>query len=122
MTKKTVLVVDDFEVNTYAVGHTLKMAGYNVLKATSGKEALQVMQDSKVDLVITDYKMPEMDGVELIQHIRRLPQYRFIPVLVLSTETSEEKKKLAYDVGITGWIHKPFVIDKFLATVKKALS
>ncbi len=120
--KKTVLVVDDFEVNTYAVGFTLKNAGYDVLKATSGFEALEYFKnDKKIDLVITDYKMPKMNGVELIREIRQIPKYKFMPILVLSTETDYEKKRLAREAGITGWVQKPFKIDVFLKFVAKAL-
>lgn len=119
--EKTILVVDDFEVNTYVVGHTLTKAGYKVLKAQSGEEALKIAAETKINLLITDYKMPKMDGVELIKQIKKMPQYRFIPVLVLTTETEEEKKRKAREIGITGWIQKPFELTSFLETVKKAL-
>lgn len=119
--KKTILVVDDFEANTYAVGLTLKQAGYNVFQANSGKEALEYFDAKKIDLVVTDYKMPEMDGVELIINIRKIPGYKFVPVLMLTTETNELKKQKARAAGITGWIQKPFKINEFLKTVQKAL-
>ncbi len=120
--EKTILIVDDFEVNLFAVGHTLKRAGYIVIKAQSGEDALKhINSDIKFDLVITDYKMPKMDGVELIRQIRLLPNYKYIPILILTTETSDDKKKLANEVGITGWIQKPFEINKFLAIVQKAI-
>jgi|JFJP01.1.fsa_nt_gi two-component system chemotaxis response regulator CheY len=119
--KKTVLVVDDFEVNTYATGFALTHAGYNVLKATSGKQALKLAAENQIDLLVTDYKMPEMDGVELIIALKQNPRYKYIPVLVLTTETSQEKKEKAQDAGITGWIQKPFNIERFLKLVEKAL-
>lgn len=119
--KKTILVVDDFEANTFAIGFTLTKAGYNVLKAHSGAEALKVAEKSPFDLLVTDYRMPEMNGAELIAELKKKPRYRNIPVLVLTTEKGQREKDKANRVGITGWIEKPFEIKRFLTLVEKAL-
>jgi len=118
---KTILVVDDFEANTYIIGHTLNNAGYNVIKAHSGEEALEFFKTSSIDLVVTDYKMPKMDGIELISRIKLIKGCENIPILLLTSETAEEKKKRAREVGVTGWIQKPFELKRFLDTVKKAI-
>lgn len=120
--KKTILIVDDFEANTFAVGFALSNAGYNVIKAHSGAEALQYARANKVDLIITDYKMPVMNGVELIYELKQMADYEAIPTLVLSSEKGEKEKKDAKEAGVTAWIEKPFILKKFLQTVEKALT
>jgi len=119
--KQTILIVDDFENTRFVIEFTLKQAGYEVYKAASGNEALRYCDGRKIDLVITDYNMPGMDGVELVENIRKIGEYHDIPILLLTTETNQAKKDRAKAVGVTGWIQKPFVVDKFLAFVKKAL-
>lgn len=118
---QTILIVDDFANTRYATRLVLERQGYTVFEAGDGQEALSVLDGKPVDLVITDYNMPQMNGVELIYEIRKISTYKYIPILLLSTETDEEKKQAAKEAGITGWIHKPFTFDRFLAIVKKAL-
>ena len=120
--KKTILVVDDFENTRWVIEFTLQKSGFNVLKAEHGKEALKFFDGRKIDLVITDYNMPVMDGVELVKEIRKMPDYEFIPILMLTTETDEKKKKLAKDAQVTGWVQKPFKMEKFLVVIKKSLA
>lgn len=119
--KKTILVVDDFENTRFVIEFTLKNAGFEVLKASDGKEATKFLDGRKLDLVITDYNMPNMNGLELTQYIRNVEQYQFIPVLMLTTETDQKKKEMAKDAAVTGWIQKPFKMEKFLAVVEKCL-
>lgn len=119
--KKTVLVVDDFESNTFVTALTLENAGYGVSKASTGKDALELLRNEKFDLVVTDYNMPGMNGMELVKELRKMPGYAKIPVLVLSTIKDEQKKELTKTVGVTGWIEKPFQLQRFLKIVKKAL-
>jgi len=119
--EKTVLIVDDYEFNTFAVGHALQRAGYKIFKASSGMEALKYFDSNKIDLVVTDYNMPGMNGPELIQNIRNLPGYQTVPIIMLTAQKSEEEKKEAQDAGILAWVQKPFDLPKFIQTVKGAI-
>ena len=119
--KKTILIADDFENTRFVIEFTLKQAGYDVLKAVDGQDALRYFDGRKIDLLVTDLNMPRMDGLELALEVKKMQQYQAIPILLLTTEVSEEKKQKAKDAGVTGWIQKPFVIDKFLSFIKKAL-
>ena len=119
--QKTILIADDFENTRFVIDFTLKQAGYEVLKATDGENALNYFDGRKIDLLITDLNMPKKNGLELAEAVKQLPDYRNIPILLLTTEINEEKKHQAKQVGITGWIQKPFVIDKFLGIIKKAV-
>ncbi len=120
--KKRVLIVDDFETTTYTVGTTLRMQGYEVFKANNGIDALKVLDANEIDLLVTDYEMPGMNGAELIEKMRERPKYKQIPALVLSSETSEQKRKKAMAAGITGWIQKPYKLDSFVKIIQKALT
>lgn len=115
------LLVDDSASMREMVSFTLKGAGYDVFKATDGVEALDFAKDNDVDLVITDINMPNMDGFTLIKELRKLPSYKFTPILTLTTEDSSEKKQLGKVAGATGWIVKPFDPDNLLQTVKRVL-
>ena len=119
--EKTILIVDDFKNTRFVIKFTLQNAGYKILEAEDGRGALKFLDGRKLDLVITDYNMPEMNGIEFIEEMKKNPLYQYTPVILLTTETREDVKKQAYEVGITGWIHKPFKFDQFLAIVKKAL-
>ncbi|MCQ2973602.1 MAG: response regulator [Bacteroidales bacterium] len=119
--KKTILIADDFENTRFVIEFTLKQAGYEVIKATDGLNALNYFDGRKIDLLVTDLNMPKKDGLELAEAVKRIPAYKSIPILLLTTEINEEKKVKAKQIGITGWIQKPFVIDKFLMFIKKAL-
>lgn len=105
------------------VSFTLKGAGYEVLEANDGEEALAIAQDdASVDLVVTDVNMPKMDGIALIQQLRQLPAYKFVPMLMLTTESASDKKDAGKAAGATGWIVKPFNPEQLLAVVRKVLS
>jgi two-component system chemotaxis response regulator CheY len=119
--KKTVLIADDFENTRFVIEFTLKQAGYDVIKACDGQDALKYFDGRKIDLLVTDLNMPRKNGLELAETVKKIPQYRGIPILLLTTEINEEKKQKSKQIGITGWIQKPFVIDKFLMFIKKAL-
>jgi two-component system chemotaxis response regulator CheY len=103
------------------VAFTLKGAGYDVVEAADGIEALTIAKGRPVNLVITDVNMPNMDGISLIRELRALPSYRFTPLLMLTTESGAEKKQEGKAAGATGWIVKPFNPDQLLNTVKKVL-
>jgi len=116
---KTVITVDD----SMSIRETVKMilvsAGYQVLTAEDGVKGLQVCQQQKADLILSDLNMPNMDGITLIGKLRALPQYRFTPILMLTTESQEEKKVAGKKAGATGWIVKPFDPARILAVVQK---
>lgn len=119
MTK--ILAVDDSTSMRQMVGFTLKSAGFDVTDAEDGVDALQKAKSQTFDLVISDINMPNMDGITLVQELRALSEYKFIPILMLTTESSAEKKQAGRSAGATGWIVKPFNPDQLLATVKKVL-
>jgi two-component system chemotaxis response regulator CheY len=118
---KKVLIVDDSESVREVVKFTLENAGYEVQAGVDGKDALTYLDGSAIDLVLTDLHMPEMDGINLIREIRAMDSYKYTPILLLTTESQQEKKMEAKEAGATGWIVKPFVQDKLLATVKKVI-
>lgn len=119
---KTVLVVDDSPTMRQMVAFTLTNAGYQVVEASNGKEAVgKVNGGAKPDLVVTDLNMPEMDGITLIKEIRKMPALKFTPILMLTTEASDDKKKAGQAAGATGWIVKPFNPEQMMAVIKKVL-
>lgn len=117
-----ILAVDDSAAMRQMVGITLTGAGHEVQQASDGREALAIAEREKFDLVITDVNMPVMDGLTLVRHLRNLPGYRGVPLLILTTEATTEKKLEGKAAGATGWLVKPFNPDRLLATVAKVLS
>ncbi|MGE5411792.1 MAG: response regulator [Clostridiales bacterium] len=118
---KTVLTVDDSASIRQMVSFTLSEAGYNVIQAVDGQDGLAKIKSSDVNLVITDLNMPNMDGISLIKSIREIPSLKFIPILMLTTESQNEKKIQGKQAGATGWIIKPFKPEQLVAVVKKVL-
>jgi len=118
---KNILIVDDSESIREVVKFTLENEGYNVMIGIDGKDALPYLNGQPIDLVITDLHMPNMDGIELIRHIRTIDAYKHIPILFLTTESQVSKKMEAKDAGATGWIIKPFVPTKLLEALKKVI-
>jgi two-component system chemotaxis response regulator CheY len=119
--KRTILIVDDSESIREAVSFELERSGYSVLKAVDGKDALSVMKDSRIDLLLTDLHMPVMNGLELIRVVRKTDGFRNIPILFLTTETQQALLEEAKRSGATGWITKPFNAEKLIKTVKKVI-
>jgi two-component system chemotaxis response regulator CheY len=117
----SILAVDDSTSMRRMVSETLKLAGYEVIEAEDGKVALEKAQARRVNLVLTDVNMPNMDGITLTRELRGLPSYKFTPILVLTTESSVEKKQQGKAAGATGWIVKPFNPDTLLSTIKKVI-
>lgn len=116
-----VLAVDDSTSMRRMVSFVLQDAGYEVLEAADGIEALGVAQSRLVSLVITDVNMPNMDGISLIRTLRALPGYQFTPLLMLTTESDPNRKQQGKQAGATGWILKPFSPEKLVNTVRKVL-
>jgi two-component system chemotaxis response regulator CheY len=119
--KKKIIVVEDFNTSRQIIIKTLENMGHQVFGASDGREALKFFDGSGIDLVITDYNMPNMDGAMLIEYIRGKEAYRYMPILVLSTETNAEKQKRAHEAKITGWVRKPFEVGEFKKLVEKLL-
>ncbi len=117
---KTVLAVDDSATMLANIRVTLENAGYRVLTASDGMEALRLLDAGEtVNAVLTDLNMPQMNGIELVRAIRRLPRCRFVPVIVLTTVTETARKEEARQAGATAWIVKPFKPDQLVAVLKK---
>jgi two-component system, chemotaxis family, chemotaxis protein CheY len=116
---KTVFLVDDSATILLSISNILAKAGYGVEKAASAEEALRKFQAGvKIDLLITDLNMPGMNGIELIREVRKLPAYKFVPILFLTTESQQSKKVEAKAAGASGWIVKPATADELLNTIK----
>ena len=116
---KIALTVDDSKTMREMVAFTLKGAGFEVLEAEDGKVGADVAKKSKVDVVITDLNMPNMNGIELIKALRADPNYKFTPILMLTTEADAAKKEEGKSAGATGWIVKPFQPEKLVSVVTK---
>ncbi|WP_455203259.1 response regulator [Kaarinaea lacus] len=116
-----ILAVDDSASMRQMVSFTLKGAGHTVTEAGDGEEALNLAKSNKYDLVLSDVNMPKMDGIALTKELRTLPEFKFTPILILTTEAGMNKKQDGKAAGATGWIVKPFNPDQLLATVKKVL-
>jgi len=117
----TVLIVDDSPSMREMIRFTLKSAGYNVIAAADGVEAMEYANKSQANLVVTDINMPNMDGITLIKELRKLESYKFTPILTLTTEGGDDLKQDGKDAGATGWIVKPFDPDSLLKVVKRVL-
>ncbi|MDH4163390.1 MAG: response regulator [Nitrospirota bacterium] len=116
---KTFLIVDDSASMRQLISFTLKDAGFEVVTAENGKDALVKLEGAKVDMVITDLNMPEMDGISLIRELRNKASYKFMPIVMLTTEAQEAKKQEGRAAGASGWIVKPFSPEKLLEVVRK---
>lgn len=118
---KTIMTVDDSASIRQMVSFTLKQAGYQVIEAVDGKDALSKIDGVAVHMVLADLNMPNMDGIELVRQVRAKASSKFIPIVLLTTESQAEKKQEGKAAGATGWIVKPFKPEQLLAVVKKVL-
>ncbi len=116
---KKFLIVDDSASMRQLVSFTIKDAGHDVFVAENGMDALGKLNNGKVDMVITDLNMPEMDGIELIKRLRAMPDYKFTPIGMLTTESQEAMKQEGKQAGASGWIAKPFSPAQLLDVIKK---
>lgn len=116
---KTIFLVDDSATVLISTSSILSKAGYQVEKAASGEEALAKFKGGiKPDLLITDLNMPGINGIELIKQVRQMPNYRFMPILFLTTESQQAKRADAKAAGASGWLVKPVTADELLSTIK----
>jgi two-component system chemotaxis response regulator CheY len=118
---KTILTVDDSASIRQMVTFTLKGAGYSVVEAVDGADGLEKAKANDVSLVLTDQNMPKMDGLTLIKNLRGMPQYKAVPILMLTTESGDAMKAEGKAAGATGWLVKPFDPPKLLEVVKKVV-
>jgi len=118
---KRIMTVDDSASIRQMVSFTLKEAGYEAVEAVDGKDALAKLNGMPINMIITDLNMPNLDGIGLIKGIRANPSYKFIPIVMLTTESQESKKMEGKQAGATGWIVKPFKPEQLLAVIKKVI-
>lgn len=116
-----VLTVDDSRTILAMLHHTLTGAGFEVLQAEDGQKGLDVLKTENVDVVITDINMPIMDGYEFIKNVRASGSYQSLPILILTTETSQEKRDQGRAIGGTGWIVKPFDPEKLISVIRRVV-
>lgn len=118
---KKIMTVDDSATIRQMLNFTLTDAGFEVIEAVDGVDACTKLKDNPVNMVITDLNMPQMDGIELIREVRKDPANRFVPIIMLTTESQETKKQEGKSAGASGWIVKPFSPEQLLAVVKMVL-
>ena len=116
---KLIMVVDDSASLRQVVGIALKGAGYDVIEACDGKDALGKLNGQKVHLIVSDVNMPNMDGITMVREIKKLPRYRFTPIMMLTTESEQEKKMQGKAAGAKAWLVKPFRPPTLLDAVSK---
>lgn len=118
---KRIMTVDDSASIRQMVSFTLKEAGYEAVEAVDGQDALAKLNGTPIHMIITDLNMPNLDGIGLIKGVRANPSYKFIPIVMLTTESQDSKKQEGKQAGATGWIVKPFRPEQLLAVIKKVL-
>jgi len=116
---KTIMVVDDSASLRQVVGIALKGAGYDVIEGCDGQDALSKMTGQKIHLIISDVNMPNMDGISFVKAVKLLPNYKFTPVIMLTTESQESKKAEGQAAGAKAWVVKPFKPEQMLGAVQK---
>lgn len=116
---KKILVVDDSASMRQVVSMALKGAGYETIEATDGKDALAKLNGERINLVISDVNMPNMDGITFLKELKKLPNYKFTPVIMLTTESQEARKEEGRMAGAKAWVVKPFQPQQMLAAVNK---
>jgi len=118
---KTILIVDDSASVRQVVGITLRGAGYDVIEGVDGVDGLARLDGTKVHLIISDVNMPRMDGIAFVREVKKLPAYRFTPIVMLTTESEERKKLEGQAAGAKAWVVKPFQPAQMLAAVSKLI-
>ncbi len=118
---KTIMIVDDSASLRQVVSIALKGAGYDVLEGADGKDALAKLTGQKVHLIVCDVNMPNMDGITFVKELKKLPNYKFTPVIMLTTEAGEDKKSAGQAAGAKAWVVKPFKADQMLSAVSKLI-
>ncbi len=118
---KTVMVVDDSASMRQTVKICLSSAGYDVVEAVDGRDGISKLDGRRVHLIISDVNMPNMNGIDMVKAVKQLPNYRFTPIMMLTTEADESKKKEGQMAGAKAWVVKPFKPEQLLAAVSKLI-
>jgi two-component system chemotaxis response regulator CheY len=118
---KTILIVDDSTTLRQVVSIALKGAGYDVIEGSDGKNALSKLTGQKVHLIISDVNMPNMDGFTFVSEVKKMPAYKFTPIIMLTTEAGEDKKAAGQAAGAKAWMIKPFKPEQMLNAVSKLI-
>ncbi len=116
---RTILLVDDSVSIRESVAFFLEQEGFGIIKAEDGVQALEILNEQKPDLIVTDLHMPNMNGIELIKNVRKSTDLSRLPIILLTTETLKERKIEAKKAGATGWLSKPFNKDRLLKVINK---
>jgi len=116
---KNILIVDDSTSMRQLVSFTVEDAGFSAVQALDGVDGLSKAEANKMDMVITDLNMPNMDGIEFIRNLRANPSYKFTPIIMLTTESQESKKREGKEAGASGWIVKPFTPEQLVGVIRK---
>ncbi|HUN94307.1 MAG TPA: response regulator [Burkholderiaceae bacterium] len=116
---KTIMIIDDAPSVRQVVSLALKGAGYEVVEANDGRDAIAKLGTRKLGLIICDLNMPNLDGIGFLEHVKASPGHRFTPVIMLTTESAEDKKAAARAAGARAWITKPFQPSRMLEAVAK---
>lgn len=119
---KCILIVDDSASIRQVVSITLKGAGFDVIEASDGKDALAKLSGQRVHLMISDVNMPNMDGITFLKEVKAKPEFKFTPVIMLTTESAEGKKAEGQAAGAKAWVVKPFQPQQMLAAVSKLIA
>jgi two-component system, chemotaxis family, chemotaxis protein CheY len=119
---KKILIVDDSAVFRKVVSINLKHGGYEVVEASDGLDALKKVESEKPNLVICDVNMPNMDGLTFVTKVREDEKNRFLPIIMLTTESQEEKKKKGMEAGARAWLVKPFAPEQLLSAIAKLIA
>lgn len=118
---KTILIVDDSASLRQVVSIALKSSGYDVIEGTDGQDALNKLKGQRVHLIISDVNMPNMDGITFVKEVKKLPDYKFTPIIMLTTEAGEDKKAAGQAAGAKAWVVKPFRPEQMITAVSKLI-
>ncbi len=119
--EKKILIVDDCDTTRKLLTYIVKEKGYKIIGASNGLEALEILAQNQIDLIVTDLNMPQMDGLEMSKTIRENEAYREIPIIMVTTEASEADKKMGFEAGVTTYLTKPFTPQKLLYEIQKVI-
>ena len=118
---KNILVVDDSASLRQVVAIALKKEGYDVIEASDGQDALDKLGGGKIHLVVSDVNMPRMDGITFVKELKKRPEYKFVPVIMLTTESGDDMKMAGKEAGVRAWVVKPFKPEQMLTAVSKLI-
>ena len=118
---KTILIVDDSDSLREVVGIALKNAGYNVIEGADGQQGLNQLDGKKIHLIISDVNMPNMNGIEMVKKVKEMAEYKFTPIIMLTTESGDELKEQGRSAGVKAWMVKPFKPEQMLDAVSKLI-